>query len=93
MTPSPDSLSAALKSARGVTGWTQEQMADHAGVSRYTLQKAEYGQPVGARSERLLREAVAKITGVEEPADPLKKLTAQVAALQHTVNEIARGAA
>lgn len=91
--PEPPELGPALRAAREAAGWTQEKMAEHAGVSRYTLQKSEYGKSVGRRSERLLRDALHKLAGTESPTDPMRTLTEQVAALQNTVKLITRGAA
>lgn len=93
MTSSPDLLGKALRDARKTANWTQDQMAEFAGISRATLQSAEAGRLIGRRSEKLLREALAKLAGEELPVDPLQQLSAQVAALQHTVSKLVRGAA
>ena len=50
----PEELGAVIKAFRDVRKWSQEQLAEVAGLSSRTVQRVENGKPVAAKARQRL---------------------------------------
>jgi transcriptional regulator with XRE-family HTH domain len=69
-TADPYRLGIALRDARKVKGWTQQQLADRAGVSRQLIIDLERGRRPRAELSRVL--ALARALGLGLALEPLE---------------------
>ena len=65
---SPQELAALVKATREMRQWSQEQLAEIAGLSSRTVQRVEEGQPSSVDTRRALASAFGA-DGIEQKKD------------------------